>query len=154
MESLTAVILIIGAAALVSALLTTGVLLAVADRLLRRRLQDGAERAGDVVARKVRSAVEDAVEEALPRLRAEVGGGVRDGASEVLPKVRTEVEAGVSDAVVELLPKLRSEVRDGFSEALASAVTGGVLGRAGEELVRKGGNVLEVLLGSRDDDRD
>jgi hypothetical protein len=46
---------------------------------------------------------------------------------------------------------LREQVRDGFSEALASAVTGGVLGKAGEELVRKGSGVLDALLGSRSD---
>ncbi len=154
MESVTAVVLTIGAAALLSALLTAGVLLVVADRLLRRRLESSAGLAGDVVAAKVRSAVEDAVDEALPRLRSQVSGGVKDGAAEVLPKVRREVEAGVTDAAEELLPKLRNQVSEGFSEALASAVTGGVLGRAGEELVRKGGNVLDVLLGSRDNDRD
>jgi hypothetical protein len=154
MESMTATVLVIGVAALLSALLTTATLVMVADRLLRRRLEASAEQAGDLVAAKVRSAVEDAVDEALPRLRAEVSGGVRDGASEALPEVRREVEGGVSDAAEELLPKLRSEVSEGFSEALASAVTGGVLGRAGEELVRKGGNVLDVLLGSRDNDHD
>jgi len=154
MESVTAIVLLIGTAALLSALLTAGILLVVADRLLRRRLEGSAEHVGEVVAGKVRSAVESAVDEALPRLRSEVSGGVQEGASEVLPKVRREVESGVSDAAEELLPKFRSQVREGFSEALASAVTGGVLGRAGEELVRKGGNVLDVLLGSRDDDTD
>ena len=154
MDSLTAIVLIVGISALLSALLTAGVLLVVADRLLRRRLEGSAEQVGEVVAGKVRAAVGDAVDEALPRLRSEVSGGVQDGASEVLPKVRREVENGVSDAAEAFLPKLRSEVSEGFSEALASAVTGGVLGRAGEELVRKGGNVLDVLLGSRDDGRD
>jgi hypothetical protein len=43
-------------------------------------------------------------------------------------------------------------VKDGVSEGLASAVSGGVLGKAGEELVRKGGGVLDVLLGSRGND--
>lgn len=154
MISMTAMALVIGAAALVTALLTAGVVLVVADRLLRRRLATGAEQAGEVVAARVRSAVEEAVDDALPRLRSQVSGGVQDGAAEVLPKIRHEVEAGVSGAAEELLPKLRSEVSEGFSEALASAVTGGVLGRAGEELVRKGGNVLDALLGSRDSDRD
>jgi hypothetical protein len=41
---------------------------------------------------------------------------------------------------------------EGFSEAVASAVTGGVLGKAGEELVRKGGGVIDALLGSRRDE--
>ena len=135
MQSMTAIVLVIGATALLSALVTASLILVAADRLLKRRLAGGAEQVGEVVAGKVRSAVEDAVDEALPRLRAEVSGGVREGATEVLPEVRREVESGVSD---------------GISEALASAVTGGVFGKAGEELVRKGGSVLDVLLGSRD----
>jgi len=154
MESMTAIVLSIGAAALLSALVTTAAVLFVANRYLRRRLDARAEQVGEVVAGKVRAAVEAAVSEALPRLRDEVSGGVQEGAAEMLPKVRHEVANGVSDAAEELLPRLRSQVREGFSEALASAVTGGVLGRAGEELVRKGGDVLDILLGARDDDRD
>jgi len=154
MESMTTVVLIIGAAALSSSLVTAGAFLAVADRLLRRRVASSTEMAGDVVAAKVRSAVDAAVGGALPRLRSQVGEGVKDGAAEVLPKVRGEVEAGVSDAAEKLLPELRSQISEGLSEALASAVTGGVFGKAGEELVRKGGNVLDLLLGSRDSDRD
>jgi hypothetical protein len=154
MNSMTTIVLVIGAAALVSALLTAAVFLVVADWLLRRRIESGTELAGTVLADRVRSAVEEAVDDALPRLRSQVSGGVQDGAAEVLPKIRREVEAGVSGAAEELLPKLRDQVSEGFSEALASAVTGGVLGRAGEELVRKGGSVLDILLGSRDPDRD
>ena len=154
MESMTAIVLIIGASAMLSALLTAGVLLLAADRVLRRRLEGSAGLVGDLVAAKVRSAIEEAVDAALPRLRSEVSGGVHDGASELLPTVRREVEGGVSDAAERLLPSLRAQVKEGFSEALASVVTGGVLGRAGEELVRKSGGVLDVLLGSRDDDRD
>jgi hypothetical protein len=154
MNSLTVIVLIVGASALLSAFLTAGVLFIVADRLLGRRLEGSAEQVGEVVAGRVRAAVADAVDEALPRLRSEVSGGVRDGATEVLPKVRLEVENGVSDAADQLVPKLRSQVSEAISESLTGAVTGGVLGKAGEELVRKGGNVLDVLLGSRNPDRD
>jgi hypothetical protein len=150
MVSLTTIVLMVGVSALLSALLTVGVFLVVADRLLRRRLEGSAEKVGEVVAGKVRAAVADAVDDALPRLRSEVSGGVQDGAAEVLPKVRREVENGVSDAADHLVPKLRSQISEGISEAL----TGGVLGKAGEELARKGGNVLDVLLGSRDSEKE
>jgi hypothetical protein len=48
-------------------------------------------------------------------------------------------------------------VRDGFKDALADAMTGGVLERAGEDLARKGGSILEtganILFGREDEEK-
>ena len=129
MVSTTSMVLITGVAVVATALLTAALLAVLGSRFLRTQV----DAAGDQVAAKVRSAVTEAVEEALPRVRAAVEGGVRDAADGSLPRIR-------------------EQVRDGVSEAIASAVTGGVLGKAGEELVRKGGGVLDVLLGSRGND--
>ena len=129
MVSTTSMVLIAGAAVVATALLTAALLAVLGSRFLRTQI----DTAGDQVAAKVRSAVTEAVEEALPRVRAAVEGGVRNAADGSLPRIR-------------------EQVRDGVSEAIASAVTGGVLGKAGEELVRKGGGVLDVLLGSRGND--
>ena len=126
MVSTTSMVLIAGAAVVATALLTAALLAVLGSRFLRTQI----DAAGDQVAAKVRSAVTEAVEEALPRVRAAVEGGVRDAADGSLPRIR-------------------EQVRDGVSEAIASAVTGGALGKAGEELVRKGGGVLDALLGSR-----
>jgi hypothetical protein len=125
----TSMVLIVCGAVVATALLTAALLAGMGSRLFRARIDS----AGDEVASKVRSAVTEAVDEALPRVREAVEGGVRDAADGSLPRIR-------------------EEVRDGVSEAIASAVTGGVLGKAGEELVRKGGGVLDILLGSRSDD--
>ena len=126
MVSTTSMVLIVGAAVVATALLTTALLAMLGSRFLRTHM----DAAGDQVAAKVRSAVTGAVDEALPRVREAVEGGVRDGADGSLPRIR-------------------EQVKDGVSEAIASAVTGGALGKAGEELVRKGGGVLDALLGSR-----
>ena len=129
MVSTTSMVLIMAAAVVATAFLTAALLAIFGSRFLRAQI----DAAGDQVAAKVRSAVTEAVEEALPRVREAVEGGVRDAADGSLPRIR-------------------EQVRDGVSEAIASAVTGGVLGKAGEELVRKGGGVLDVLLGSRGND--
>ena len=126
MVSTTSMVLIAGAAMVGTALLTTALLAMLGSRFLRTHM----DAAGDQVAAKVQSAVTEAVDEALPRVREAVEGGVRDGADGSLPRIR-------------------EQVKDGVSEAIASAVTGGALGKAGEELVRKGGGVLDALLGSR-----
>ena len=129
MVSTISMVLITGVAVVATALLTAALLAVLGSRILRTQI----DTAGDQVAAKVRSAVTEVVEEALPRVREAVEGGVRDAADGSLPRIR-------------------EQVRDGVSEAIASAVTGGVLGKAGEELVRKGGGVLDVLLGSRGND--
>jgi len=129
MVSTTSIVLIAVAAVVATAMLTVALLAILGSRCLRARI----DAAGDQVAAKVRLAVSEAVEEALPRVRGAVEGGVRDAADGTLPRIR-------------------EQVRDGVSEAIASAVTGGALGKAGEELVRKGGGVLDALLGSRSDD--
>jgi len=129
MVSTTSMVLITGAAVVATALLTAALLAILGSRFLRTQI----DTAGDQVAAKVRTAMTEAVDEALPRVREAVEGGVRDGADSSLPRIR-------------------EQVGDGVSEAIASAVTGGVLGKAGEELVRKGGGVLDALLGSRSND--
>ena len=128
MFSATSMVLIVGAAVVATAMLTVALLAILGSRFLRARI----DAAGDQVAAKVRLAVSEAVEEALPRVRGAVEGGVRDAADGSLPRIR-------------------EQVRDGVSEAIASAVTGGALGKAGEELVRKGGGILDALLGPRSD---
>ena len=129
MVSTTSMVLITGVAVVATALLTAALLAILGSRFLRTQI----DTAGDQVAAKVRTAMTEAVDEALPRVREAVEGGVRDGADSSLPRIR-------------------EQVGDGVSEAIASAVTGGVLGKAGEELVRKGGGVLDALLGSRSND--
>jgi hypothetical protein len=146
--STTSMLLILGASFLLTAVLTTALMTIVAKRFSKARM----DVAGDELAAKVKSAVTAAVEEALPRVREEVARGVGEAGEELLPKLRTEVEGGIRDAAEDALPKFREQVREGFSEAVASAVTGGVLGKAGEELVRKGGGVIDALLGSRRDE--
>ena len=126
MVSTTSMVLIAGAAVMATALLTATLLAVLGSRFLRTQI----DTAGDQVAAKVRSAMTESVGEALPRVRDAVEGGVRDGADGSLPRIR-------------------EQVKDGVSEAIASAVTGGALGKAGEELVRKGGGVLDALLSSR-----
>jgi len=128
MISTTSMVVIMGAAVVATAVLTTALLAALGSRFLRARM----DAAGDQMAAKVRSAVTEAVEEALPRVRGAVEGGVRDAADGTLPRIREQVS-------------------DGVTEAIASAVTGGALGKAGEELVRKGGGILDALLGPRSD---
>jgi len=129
MVSTTSMVLITGVAVVATALLTAALLAILGSRFLRTQI----DTAGDQVAAKVRTAMTEAVDEALPRVREAVEGGVRDGADSSLPRIR-------------------EQVGDGVLEAIASAVTGGVLGKAGEELVRKGGGVLDALLGSRSND--
>ena len=54
------------------------------------------------------------------------------------------------------MPRFREQVRDGFKDALADAMRGSVLERAGEELARRGGSILEtgvnILFGREDDE--
>ena len=156
MMSWTAIVLLVVGTAVLSAVCTTALLALLADRFLRSRIADQAGAAGDVVAAKVAGAVEATIEGALPRLREEVALGMKQGGEELLPRFRSEVEGGFSDAAERLLPQFREQVRQGFSDALTSAVTGEVLGKAGEELARKGGSVLDagldLLFGKREDD--
>lgn len=137
MGSATSIALVITVTAVLTAVLTTSLLLLVGGRLLRSRLASVIDNAGDVVAAKVRRAVLDAVEE-------------------VLPRVRREVARGVGEVGESILPRLREQVRSGITEGVASAVTGGAVGKAGEEIVRKSGSVidagLDLLLGLRRSD--
>jgi hypothetical protein len=126
MVTTTSMVLITVAAVVATALLTVAILAILGPRFLRSRM----DKASDQMAAKVRTAVTEAVDDAIPR-------------------VRGAVEAGVRNAADGSLPRIRAQVSEGVSEAIASAVTGGVLGKAGEELVRKGGGVLDALLGSR-----
>ena len=147
MESMTAFVVFVIVTALTTAAMTTAFVAIMLRRISALRI----DVAGDEIARKVRVAVEGAIEEALPSLRNEVAGGLEDAGNELLPRVRSEVENGVRDAAKDVLPDLRDQVREGFSEAMASAVTGGILSKAGDELVRKGSGVLDLILGTKDD---
>jgi hypothetical protein len=150
------ILLVVASTAVLTAFLTTVLLWATSNWWLRSRIERHAAAAGDVVAGKVGRAVEQSIEEALPRLRKEVAHGVADGAEELLPRFRTEVEAGFVDAGERLLPQFREQVSAGFREAMSSAFAGGAIGKAGEELARRGGSVidagLDVLLGRRNEE--
>ena len=134
MGSTTSIVLLVAGTALMTAVVTIGLMWFVGGRLLRSRLATTIDNAGDVVAARVRRAILDAVEE-------------------VLPQVRREVAEGVGEAGESILPRLREQVRSGITEGVASAVTGGAVSKAGEEILRKSGSVidagLDLLLGSR-----
>ena len=159
MEFSASTLLLVAVMGIFTALVTTGLLWLVAGRLLQSRLAATLDTAGDVAAAKVRLAVLEAVDEALPQVRQQVACGVGEAGEALLPHLRGEVQGGVEDAVDSALPRLREQVRSGISEGITSAVTGEAVGRAGEEILRKGGSVLDagldLLLGSRkrgDDD--
>jgi len=133
--------------AVASSALTVLILWLVAKRSIEARLTA----AGDEIATKVRAAVEEGAEAVVPRIRDAVRTGLEESVAEALPTVRDEVAAGVGDGANAVLPRVRSEVREGVEEAIASAVTGGVVERAGEELARKGSSVLNRILRGTDD---
>ncbi len=143
MSSLMATALV----AVVSSLVTVVVLVVLGRRSLERRLAA----AGDELAAKVRAAVEEGAEAVVPKIRDAVGSGLDDSVASALPTVRNEVAAGVRDGAESVVPAVRDEVRKGVEEAIASAVTGGVVSKAGEELARKGSSVLNRILGTSDD---
>lgn len=134
MGSTTSIVLLVAGTAVMTAVVTTGLMWFVGGRLLSSRLASTIDDAGDVVAARVRRAILDAVEE-------------------VLPQVRREVAEGVGEAGESILPRLREQVRSGITEGVASAVTGEAVSKAGEEILRKSGSVidagLDLLLGSR-----
>lgn len=114
--------------AVVSSLVTALVFGLVARWWIRRRMAS----ASDEIAVKVRDAVEEGAEAAIPR-------------------VREAVRSGLTESIDENLPRVREAVRDGVEEAIASAVTGGVVEKAGEELARKGTSVLNRILRGSDE---
>jgi len=130
-----------------SSVVTVLILLLVARKAINRKLAQ----AGNEIAGRVRSAVEEGAEAVVPKIRDAVRSGLDDSVKSVLPTVRKEVAAGVRDGAESIVPEVRGEVRDGVEEAIASAVTGGVMGKAGEELARKGSSVLNRILGGLDD---
>lgn len=130
-----------------SSVVTVLILWLIARKAVDRKLVQ----AGNEIAGRVRSAVEEGAEAAVPKIRDAVRSGLDDSVESALPTVRKEVAAGVRDGAESIVPKVRGEVRDGVEEAIASAVTGGVMGKAGEELARKGSSVLNRILGGLDD---
>lgn len=134
-------------AAAVSSLVTLAVVGLVARRVLNRRLEE----AGMEIAGRVRSAVEEGAEAVVPKVREAVRSGLDDSVESALPTVRKEVAAGVRDGAESVLPAVRQEVRDGVEDGIASAVTGGVVEKAGEELARKGTSVLNRILRGSDE---
>jgi hypothetical protein len=139
MGSTTSIMLLVAGTAILAALMTTGLLWLVGGRLVQSRLKAIIDTAAEVVAAKVRRAVLDAVEEALPQ-------------------VRREVARGVGEAGETILPRLREQLRSGITEGVASALTGGAVSKAGEEILRKSGSVidagLDLILGPRKRDGD
>ena len=140
-------ILLTAMVAAFSSLVTVLILWLAARRAIERKLAA----AGEEIAGKVRSAVEEGAESVIPKIHDAVKSGLDDSVEAALPTVRNEVAAGVKDGAETVIPTVRREVRDGVEEGIASAVTGGVLGKAGEELARKGSSVLNRILGGLDD---
>jgi hypothetical protein len=130
-----------------SSLVTVAVAGFVVRRLLDRRLAA----AGDELAARIRAAVEEGAEAVAPKVREAVRSGLDDSVEGALPTVRDEVAAGVRDGAESVIPAVRDEVKKGVEEAIASAVTGGVVTRAGEEIARKGTSVLNRILGGTDE---
>ena len=95
----------------------------------------------------------------LRRRRASLGGNVafkvreavERAADAAVPKNEEAVRSGLEVSVAENLPRVRAAVQDGVEDAVASAVTGGVVEKAGEELARKGTSVLKRILGGPED---
>jgi len=141
--SLAVVVLV----SVVSCLVTLAVVGLVARRVMNRRLED----VGMEIAGRVQEAVKEGAEAVVPKLREAVRSGLDDSVDTALPTVRKEVAAGVSDGAESVLPAVRQEIRDGVEDAIASAVTGGVVEKAGEELARKGTSVLNRILGGSDE---
>ncbi len=158
MGSTVTIVLLVAGTGIFTALVTTGLLWLVAGRLIRSRLAATLDTAGDVAAEKVRRAVLEAVDEALPQVRHQVAEGVGEAGETILPRLRREVQGGVEDAVDTSLQKVREQVRSGVTDGIASAVAGGAVTRAGEEILRKSGSVLDagldLILGSRASDDD
>jgi hypothetical protein len=130
-----------------SSLVTVVVVWLVARGAIDRRFSGAA----DEIAARVRRAVEEGAEAVVPKIRDAVRSGLDESVARALPSVRSEVAAGVRDGADNVVPRVRDEVRHGVEEAIASAVTGGVIGKAGEELARKGGSVLNRILRGLDD---
>ena len=130
-----------------SSLVTVLILWLAARRAIDRKLAA----AGDEIASRVRSAVEEGAEAVVPKVHDAVKSGLNESVEAALPTVRKEVAAGVKDGAEAVIPTVRREVREGVEEGIASAITGGVVGKAGEELARKGGSVLNRILRGLDD---
>lgn len=141
--SLAVVVLV----SVISSLVTLVVVGMVARRVMNRRLEE----AGMEIAERVRSAVEEGADVVVPKLRDAVRSGLDDSVDSALPTVRKEVAAGVRDGADSVLPAVREEVRGGVEDGIASAVTGGVVEKAGEELARKGTSVLNRILRGSDE---
>lgn len=140
-------IILVVAASVFSSGLTAVVFWLVAKNSVDRKIAGAAEE----IAGRVRAAVEEGAEAVVPKIRDAVRSGLDESVTSVLPTVREEVAAGVRDGAESVVPKVRDEVRLGVEEAIASAVTGGVVGKAGEELARKGSSVLNRILRGMDD---
>jgi hypothetical protein len=133
--------------AVTSSVVTVLILWFVGKRSIDARLAA----AGDEISGRVRAAVEEGAEAVAPKIRDAVRSGLDESVEAALPTVRDEVAAGVRDGAASVVPTVRDEVKKGVEEAIATAVTGGVLERAGEELARKGSSVLNRILGGTDD---
>ena len=144
---MTTSVLVIVAVSVLSSVVTVFVLGLFAKAAVDRKLAA----AGEELANRVRSAVEEGAETVVPKIREAVRSGLDDSVSSALPTVRAEVAAGVKDGAETVIPKVRQEVRGGVEEAIASAITGGVVEKAGEEIARKGGSLLNRILGGSDD---
>lgn len=144
---MTTTIAVIVASSVLSSAVTILILWLVARIAIDRKIAA----AGDELASRVRSAVEEGAQTVVPKVRDAVRSGLNDSVEAALPTVREQVAAGVREGAESVVPKVRQEVRDGVEEAIASAIAGGVVGKAGEELARKGTSVLNRILGGTDD---
>jgi hypothetical protein len=114
--------------------------LALAAALIRWRGRRWLERWGDLAGARIAGQLRDILDRA---------------ADEGAARIRTELGDELAERADELMPRLREEVHRGFRDALADVLGARALGRAGEELARRGTSVVEAGLGlllGRDDD--
>jgi hypothetical protein len=135
---------------------TTLLLVAAGWVVLRRWVTTAVGRARAEVVAGARREVEAAADELIPRLRSELQTGLGERVEEVLPRLRTEVRGGVRDGAEEVLPRVRAAVRGGVEDALTPEAAGRVIGRASEDLARRGASVLsrslDLFLGPEPDE--
>ena len=147
MTTSSLMVLSVLATAVVSSVLTVALVVVCARWFLRRRLAREVDEAAEILARRVQAVIEEASEPILVKLRTGVAEGLEEAGEALLPRIRGEVAAGVREGADAALPRVRAEVSEGFREALTSALGPRALGKAGEELVRRGSSVIDAGLG-------
>ncbi len=118
--------------------------LALAAALIRWRGRRWLERSSDVAGARIAG-----------RLRATLDEAADEVTGRAATRIRSELGDELAGRADELMPRLREEIHHGFRDALSDVLGARTLGRAGEELARRGASVVEAGLGlllGRDDD--